>query len=118
MTNHCTHEQSQAMKEIGFDMPVRDIFIYDEIKSSSKPINWNNNLTSAPTHAEALEWFREKKGIDGWATLPTVEFTEDEWNTVYRGSCIDSTFYAYLVRGDGYGTFWIPKCYVRLVNCC
>ena len=66
MTNHCTHEQSQAMKEIGFDMPVRDIFIYDEIKSSSKPINWNKNLTSAPTHAEALEWFREKKGIDGW----------------------------------------------------
>lgn len=56
--------------------------------------------------------------VDGWATLPTVEFTEDEWNTVYRGSCIDSTFYAYLVRGDGYGTFWIPKCYVRLVNCC
>lgn len=66
MTNHCTYEQSKALKEIGFDMPVRDIFIYDEIKSSSKPINWNNNLTSAPTHAEALDWFREKKGIDGW----------------------------------------------------
>ena len=54
--------------------------------------------------------------FDGWATLPTVEFTEDCWNTVYRGCCIDSTFNAYLVRGDGYGTFWIPKCYVRLVN--
>ena len=22
--------------------------------------------------------------VDGWATLPTVEFTEDEWNTVYE----------------------------------
>ena len=52
--------------------------------------------------------------VDGWPTLPTVEFTEDEWNTVHRGCCIDSTFYAYLVRGDGYGRFWIPKCYVRL----
>jgi hypothetical protein len=55
--------------------------------------------------------------VDSWVTLPTVEFTEDCWNTVYRGCCIDSTFHAYLVRGDGYGTFWIPKCYVRLVNC-
>jgi hypothetical protein len=55
--------------------------------------------------------------VDGLTTLPTVEFTEDCWNTVYRGCCIDSTFDAYLVRGDGYGTFWIPKCYVRLVNC-
>lgn len=55
--------------------------------------------------------------VDGWLTLPTVEFTEDCWNTVYRGCCIDSTFDAYLVRGDGYGTFWIPKCYVRLANC-
>jgi len=53
---------------------------------------------------------------DGWPTLPTVEFMEDGWNTVYLGCCIDSTFDAYLVRGDGYGTFWIPKCYVRLVN--
>lgn len=78
MTNHCTYEQSQAMKEIGFDMPVRDIFIYDEIKSSSKPINWNNNLTSAPTHAEALEWFREKKGIDGWVE-PCYEINGDKY---------------------------------------
>ncbi len=51
---------------------------------------------------------------DGWPTLPTVEFTEDCWNTIYTGCCIDSTFDAYLVQGHGYGTFWIPKCYVRL----
>jgi len=54
--------------------------------------------------------------VDGFPTLPTVEFTEDEWNTVYRGSCIDSTFYSYLVSCVDYGTFWIPKCYVRLAN--
>ncbi len=55
--------------------------------------------------------------VDGYPTLPTVEFTEDCWNTVYLGYCIDCTFDAYLVRGNGYGTFWVPKCYVRLVNC-
>lgn len=54
--------------------------------------------------------------VDGWATIPIVEFTEDCWNTVYRGCCVDSNFYAYLVRSNGYGTFWIPKCYVRLVD--
>ena len=54
--------------------------------------------------------------VDDFPTLPTVEFTEDDWNTVYRGCCIDSTFYSYLVRGDGYGTFWIPKVHVRLPN--
>ena len=66
MTKHCTPEQSQAMKEIGFDMPVRDYYIGNDIKLGTTLVNWNNNLTSAPTHAEALDWFREKKGIDGW----------------------------------------------------
>jgi hypothetical protein len=55
--------------------------------------------------------------VDEFPIIPTVEFTEDCWNTVHRGCCIDSTFDAYLVRGYGYGSFWIPKCYVRLVNC-
>lgn len=66
MTKHCTLKQSQAMKEIGFDMPVRDYYIGNDIKLGTTLVNWNNNLTSAPTHAEALDWFREKKGIDGW----------------------------------------------------
>lgn len=51
---------------------------------------------------------------DGFPTVPTVEFTEDEWNSVHTGSCIDKTHYSYLVRGDNYGTFWIPKSHVRL----
>lgn len=75
MTNHCTHEQSKALKEIGFDMPVRD-YIYtantgnntDTVCMTMKVFNHNSetDCVSLPTHAEALDWFREKKGIDGW----------------------------------------------------
>ncbi len=53
---------------------------------------------------------------DGFPTKPTIEFTEDGWNTVYKGSCVAKSPYAYLVDGMGYGRFWIPKCYVRLCN--
>ncbi len=75
MTNHCTHEQSQALKEIGFDMPVRDCIYHgikgdmNYIKKMTREYNHNDIIetTSLPTHAEALDWFREKKGIDGWA---------------------------------------------------
>jgi hypothetical protein len=49
-----------------------------------------------------------------YPTVPTVEFTEDNWNTIYTGTILQSTFYSHLVRGNGYGTFWIPKCYVRV----
>ena len=74
MTTHCTHEQSQALKEIGFDMPVRDCIYHgikgdmNYIKKMTREYNHNDIIetTSLPTHAEALEWFREKKGIDGW----------------------------------------------------
>lgn len=74
MTNHCTHEQSKALKEIGFDMPVRDCIYHgikgdmNYIKKMTREYNHNDIIetTSLPTHAEALEWFREKKGIDGW----------------------------------------------------
>lgn len=54
--------------------------------------------------------------VDSYPTLPTVEFTEDDWNTIHLGCCIDSTFYSYKVRGNNYGTFWVPKCFVRLLN--
>jgi hypothetical protein len=69
MTNHCTYEQSQALKEIGFDLPVRDCYDIDHhLCCNNHTWNWNltPHFTSAPTHAEALEWFREKKGLDGW----------------------------------------------------
>lgn len=51
-----------------------------------------------------------------YPTIPTVEFTEDEWTTTHLGRCINSTHDAYLVVGVNYGTFWIPKIYVRLYN--
>ena len=74
MTNHCTHEQSKALKEIGFDMPVRDCIYHgikgdmNYIKKMTREYNHNDIIetTSLPTHAEALDWFREKKGLDGW----------------------------------------------------
>lgn len=53
---------------------------------------------------------------DGIPTRPTVEFTEDEWTTKHIGYCVESTFYSYLVDGRGYGRFWIPKQYVRLIK--
>ena len=49
-------------------------------------------------------------------TTPTVEFTEDNWNTIYTGSIVGSSIYSYLVRSSKYGSFWIPKCYVREIN--
>ena len=42
---------------------------------------------------------------DEYPTLLTVEFTEDGWSTIYRGSCIERTIYSYKVRSDVYGTF-------------
>lgn len=48
-----------------------------------------------------------------YPTRPTIEFTEDEWNTVYTGYIVESTFYSHLVEGHGYGRFWIPKCFIR-----
>ena len=53
---------------------------------------------------------------EGWSMLPTVEFTEDEWVSVYKGYCIDKTNYSYLVNSNEYGTFWISKDYVRIAN--
>ena len=70
MTNHCTHEQSQALKEIGFDEPTDYVYGYDGTLVRLNIGNYINMKmdvsTSAPTHAEALDWFREKKGLDGW----------------------------------------------------
>lgn len=82
MTNHCAYEQSQALREIGFDLPVRDY--YDDkpiLRKTSYEYNYSgigNVFTSAPTHAEALEWFREKKGLDGWVE-PCYEINGDKY---------------------------------------
>ena len=79
MTNHCTYEQSQALKEIGFDLPVRDY--YDDKPILRKtPYEYHysgigNLYASAPTHAEALEWLREKRKLFGFV-LPV-----NDWNS-------------------------------------
>lgn len=82
MTNHCTHEQSQAMKEIGFDEPTDYVYGYDGTLVRLNIGNYINMKmdvsTSAPTHAEALDWFREKKGLDGWVE-PCYEINGDKY---------------------------------------
>lgn len=54
------------------------------------------------------------KEDDGFPIIPTVEFTEDDWKSIYTGYCIEKSIYSYLVRSKVYGTFWIPKENVRL----
>ena len=71
MTNHCTHEQSLALKEIGFDMPVRDYYLNGRRLVTPDNENWNaeyfsDSTFSAPTRSEVLQWAREKHGIDAW----------------------------------------------------
>lgn len=70
MTKHCTPEQSQALKDVGFDILTRDFFLGGEL-FYGLPFdckNWNeyNENTSAPTRSEVLQWARGKHGIDAW----------------------------------------------------
>jgi hypothetical protein len=53
------------------------------------------------------------ENLEEYPTVPTVMFTEDEWRTTHEGSIIKSSIYGHLVRGIGYGEFWIPKCRVK-----
>lgn len=71
MTNHCTHQQAIALKEIGFDMELRDYYADKTLITTKDCCDWNhwgtyNLFTSAPTRSEVLQWAREKKGIDAW----------------------------------------------------
>jgi hypothetical protein len=60
--------------------------------------------------------FTKPTGRDknGDLIYPTVEFTEDCWNTIYTGICIGQTLYTYLIKSPQYGTHYIPKEYVKL----
>ena len=72
---HCTPAQSLALKEIGFDKPVKD-YIYTGDTGNNinryfhtlKADNHNADplCISQPTPYEVLQWAREKKGIDAW----------------------------------------------------
>lgn len=50
---------------------------------------------------------------DGIYILNTIKFTEDDWNTEYKGSIYEESLYSYLIKSHEYGTFWIPKNYVK-----
>ena len=79
MTNHCTIEQSQALKEIGFDMPTRDYYLHTGrlIETASchdwSRDNFATSTIAAPTRSEVLQWAREKHGIDAWV-IPMYDF--------------------------------------------
>lgn len=82
MANHCTHEQSQRLKALGFDKPVKD-YIYTGDTGNNinryfhtlKADNHNADplCISQPTPYEVLDWFRETKGIDAWV-IPMYDF--------------------------------------------
>ena len=72
---HCTPTQSQRLKALGFDKPVKD-YIYTGDTGNNinryfhtlKADNHNADplCISQPTPYEVLDWFRETKGIDAW----------------------------------------------------
>ena len=51
-----------------------------------------------------------------YPSRPSIEFTEDDWTTIYTGYCVESSIYSYLVEGGKYGRLWIPKHSVRLAK--
>ena len=80
MTNHCTFKQAIALKEIGFDESVRDVYNKNGfIQHGLHNMNYNQGEftnISAPTRSEVLQWAREKKGIHG-VVLPNDNYTEE-----------------------------------------
>ena len=84
---HCTPAQSLALKEIGFDKPVKD-YIYTGDTGNNinryfhtlKADNHNADplCISQPTPYEVLQWAREKKGLHGWVE-PFVTHLFNRW---------------------------------------
>ena len=103
MTNHCTFDQSQALKEIGFDMPVRDNYLHTgRLITTNVSENWNKDIyadssTSAPTRSEVLQWAREKHGIDAWVQ---VKLNDDTGTKRYVYYIFQSMYY-----GQSAGTY-------------
>lgn len=62
----------------------------------------------------AIDFTKPILSEDGFPTVPTVEFTDDEWKSIYIGKCIEKSYYSYLIESKVYGTFWIGKMSVRL----
>ena len=69
MSKLVTFEQAKKLKKLGYDEECTHFF---KINEEDKPAQWfgeyhNHNMhfeyISAPTISEALEWFREVKGV-------------------------------------------------------
>ena len=73
----CTHNQSLALKELGFDMPCfayvytgdtgNNVDRYEETEPS-RDINFNHDsiCIPQPLKSQVFEWFREKYSIVGY----------------------------------------------------
>ena len=46
----------------------------------------------------------------------TVTFTEDDWNTSYTGTILETSMYSYLIHSQLYGTHWIAKSNVKVLT--
>ena len=102
MTNHCTLEQSLALKEIEFDMPVRDYYLNGRRLVTPDNENWNaeyfsDSTFSAPTPSEVLQWARDKHGIDAWVQ---VKLNDDTGTKRYVYYIFQSMYY-----GQSAGTY-------------
>ena len=108
MTNHCTHEQSLALKEIGFDMPVRDYYLNGRRLVTPDNENWNaeyfsDSTFSAPTRSEVLQWAREKKGMFGSVRMFTDGIVA-EWGYVIEENPSGYYLYDSIEHGREYPT--------------
>lgn len=109
MTNHCTPEQSQALKDVGFDKPVRDNYLHTgRLITTNVSENWNKDIyadssTSAPTRSEVLQWAREKKGMFGSIRMLTDRIAAD-WGFVIEENPYGYYLYDSIEHGRIYPT--------------
>ena len=105
----CTHNQSLALKELGFDEPcfafyaipnVGNKLIFDidpddgELTSLNQNQIYHNNLSevgriSAPLKSQVFEWFREKYGYWSYikeATKGTCRFNIEKFDEKFFNS--------------------------------
>lgn len=112
MTNHCTHEQSQRLKALGFDKPVKD-YIYTGDTGNNinryfhtlKADNHNADplCISQPTPYEVLDWFRETKGMFGSIIMLTDGIAAD-WGFVIEENPYGYYLYDSIEHGRIYPT--------------
>ena len=84
MQNYVDFELSESLKEVGFDDPVMEYWYRDGEFWSEGLFNITNNYNSnyptdkylsRPTYYEAVNWFRERKGVYVYCNI----FNKDNW---------------------------------------